>query len=150
MSHVAIASFGVAEVALVEQFHPFVAAEVAPPLADLVQLLLVKEVDGRPTMRQIAATLERMADQQPIAKRSVSSQALPPVAIAFPDATLLVSPKKPEPVPAVPPPSAAVIPGATMPVVPRKPEAVAPAPQTGAIPDETMLVGRRKPKSAKP
>lgn len=71
------------------------APAVPPRLADLVQRLLAKNKEARPTMRQVAATLERMAEQQPPPKRSASNQALRPGEGELPDATILVGHSSP-------------------------------------------------------
>lgn len=52
------------------------ALDTPAPLADLVQSLLAKKKEERPTMRQLATALERLSEQHPLAKRSGNSWAL--------------------------------------------------------------------------
>ena len=72
------------------------APNVPRPLADLVQRLLAKNKAERPTMRQVAATLERLAEQLPAPKRSANNQALKPAEVES-DETILVSHRRPKP-----------------------------------------------------
>lgn len=82
--------------------HMFVAPpllrELAPnvpqPLAELVHRMLAKNAEARLTMRQMAATLERLGEQYPLPKRSASNEAIRFDEIDHPDATILVGQKK--------------------------------------------------------
>jgi len=113
---------------------------VSPPLAELVQLALAKQIEARPTMRQMAATLERLAAGQPVAKRMVSSQASPSEVIEFPDATLFVGQQNPPPAAA---PSVALPPASAPPAAAPPVRASATAPT-----DATLYVGTKKPQSS--
>lgn len=83
--------------------HMFVAPpllrELAPnvpqSLAELVHRMLAKNTEARLTMRQMAATLERLGEQYPLPKRSASNEAIRPDEIDRPDATILFGQKKP-------------------------------------------------------
>jgi hypothetical protein len=64
------------------------APDTPASLADLVQRLLSKKKDARPTMRQLATTLERLGEQYPLAKRPGHSKAPGTDDDAVPDATI--------------------------------------------------------------